>query len=325
MGVRLGRWTLGLYNSYDANHFHEAMRRAVARAAPLCQSFGMNLAPIGFPFHAYRDKEGQAPERETPETLAGLIADSTTIGEGGEYLVDLAKAGRFHPIPFPKGGFPPQFGTPVLATRRPDAKKAVKVRDLVWKTREGSSFLLVVGLGPRGVPKDMHELAPLHLELTEGAYSLETATALGVLAGRLFEALDQAQKPNNPPLTADPVVVRDGEILLVKRAREPFKGRWCLPGGFVDPGEKVEAAALRELMEETGLEGEVVGLLGVYSDVGRDPRGPTVSVAYRIKVKGDAPKAGDDAEEARFWPLDALPALAFDHDRIVGDLRRSLG
>ena len=282
----------------------------------------MNLAPIGFPFHAYRDKAGKAPERETPETLAALIADSTTIGEGGEYLVELAKGGRFHPIPFPKGGFPPQFGTPVLATRKPNPKKAVKVRDLVWKTREGSSFLLLVGLGPRGVPKDLHELAPLHLELTEGAFSLETATALGVLAGRLYEALDQAQRPNNPPLAADPLVVHEGKVLLVKRGREPFKGRWALPGGFVDPGESVEAAVLRELKEETGLVGAIDRLHGVYSAAGRDPRGPTVSVVYRVRVQSVDAKGGDDAEEAKFWPIDALPPLAFDHAQIVRDLGR---
>ncbi|MBI2079076.1 MAG: NUDIX hydrolase [Euryarchaeota archaeon] len=125
-------------------------------------------------------------------------------------------------------------------------------------------------------------------------------------------------------MTADPVVVQDGKILLVKRGREPFKGRWCLPGGFVEPGEKVEAAAVRELREETGLEGKVVGLVGVYSEPGRDPRGPTVSVVYRVRVQPSAPKAGDDAEDARFWPLDALPPLAFDHDRIVADVRRGL-
>jgi ADP-ribose pyrophosphatase YjhB (NUDIX family) len=320
-----GRWTLGLYNSYDPTHFHEAMRRAVSRAAPLCQAFGMDLAPIGFPFHAYRNKAGAGPPKETPVELAKLLADSTTIGEGGEYLVGLATAGRFQAVPFPRQGFPPQLGTPVLATRSADPTKAIGVRDVAYRTREGESFLFVVGLGPRGVPKEVHDAAHHHLELTGGSYSLETATAMGVLAGRLHEALDWADRPNNPPLTADAFVERDGQLLLIRRRIEPFKGAWALPGGFVHPGEIVEEAVTRELLEETGLTGTVGALVGIYSKPGRDPRGPTVGVVYRVHAPSGTPTAGDDAAEVRFWPLSGLPRLAFDHEQIVADALRASG
>lgn len=129
--------------------------------------------------------------------------------------------------------------------------------------------------------------------------------------------------PPNPKLTVDAVLLKGDEILLIRRGRDPFKGSWALPGGFVDVGETTEDACLRELVEETGLKGIVVGLLGVYSDPERDPRHHTVSVVYVCGVGGIMPgiEAGDDAEEARWFPLDALPPLAFDHGRIAQDAR----
>lgn len=296
------------------------MRRAVARAAPLCRAFGFNLAPIGFPFKEFRTKSGKAPEKSTPRELAALLADSTTIGQGGEYLEELAQSGRFVPIGFPDGGFPPQFGTPVLCTRRPDPKKRITVREVAYHTRTGESFLFIVGLGPRGVPKSVHERARHHLELSEGAFSLETATALGVLAGRLYQDFTHIENPENPPLTCDAVVLRDGEVLLVRRGRAPHRGAWALPGGFVRPGEKTEDACLRELLEETGVRGRIQGIVGVFSAAGRDPRGPTVSIVYRVEPEPGAPRGGDDAAEARYWPLDSIPRLAFDHDDILAGL-----
>ncbi len=319
-----GRWTLGLYNSYDPHHFHEAMRRAVSRAAPLCRAFEFNLAPIGFPFHAFKDKKGKIPERPTPNVLAEMLADATTIGEGGEYLVELAKEGRFTPIGFPDRGFPPQYGTPVLATRNPDPKKTIDLREIIFQTVAGKSFLFIVGLGPRGVPKDVQKEAEYHLELTGHQYSLETATALGALVGRLWECLDQVRRPRGPSLTVDAAVVRGKEILLVKRGREPYKGTWSLPGGFVSSGETVEAATLRELEEETGIKGTIGPLVGVYSDPRRDPRGHTCGIVHLVHAPDGAPKGADDAEDARFWPLDAPPTLAFDHGRIIQDVRRAL-
>jgi 8-oxo-dGTP diphosphatase len=121
------------------------------------------------------------------------------------------------------------------------------------------------------------------------------------------------------------VVIELGEadsppVVLVER-RNPPHGH-ALPGGFVDPGERVEDAARREALEETGLQVTLTALLGVYSDPDRDPRGHTVSVVYVGRARGE-PRGGDDAAAAAAWPLDALPAaLAFDHARILADYRR---
>ena len=123
----------------------------------------------------------------------------------------------------------------------------------------------------------------------------------------------------NPALTVDGVLIEDGRILLIRRGREPFKGKWALPGGFVEYGERVEDAVIREFREETGLDAEIIGLLGVYSDPNRDPRGHTVSIVYLLKRKGGKMRGGDDASDARFFPLDDLPEMAFDHEKIVRD------
>jgi len=122
------------------------------------------------------------------------------------------------------------------------------------------------------------------------------------------------------------VVVYDPDrgVVLVERANAPHG--WALPGGFVDYGETVESAAVREAREETGLSVVLTGLLGVYSDPARDPRGHTMSVVYTAQAKNpEALCAGDDAARAEFWALDALPVpLAFDHGRIVADFVASL-
>jgi len=125
-----------------------------------------------------------------------------------------------------------------------------------------------------------------------------------------------------PALTVDIVLIKEGceglEILLIQRGHPPFAGQWALPGGFVDEYEPLEAAARRELFEETGLEAPELQQLGAFGDPGRDPRGWTVSVAFWTRIAGDiTPRAGDDASAARWWPLDALPSLAFDHADIV--------
>ena len=122
----------------------------------------------------------------------------------------------------------------------------------------------------------------------------------------------------------DGVLVEDGTVLLVRRRNPPFAGNYALPGGFVDVGETVEAAVVRELREETGLAVAVDRLLGVYSDPARDPRGHTVSVTFLVRREGGELAGADDADEARFFPLDALPPLAFDHGRILADARRVL-
>lgn len=127
-----------------------------------------------------------------------------------------------------------------------------------------------------------------------------------------------------PALTADIVAVAGGvasSVLLIRRGNEPFAGQWALPGGFVDEGERPEDAARRELYEETGLRFEdTLTLVDIYGDPGRDPRGWTVSAAYLAVLEDPSEVVGgDDAADARWFPLGALPPLAFDHHRIVAD------
>lgn len=132
-----------------------------------------------------------------------------------------------------------------------------------------------------------------------------------------------------PALTVDLIVATDGippEVLLIRRGRDPFAGLWALPGGFVDENEPLEAAARRELLEETGATVDAVEQLVTVGDPGRDPRGWTVSVVYLARVrKGDvSAAAGDDAAEVGWFRLDALPAMAFDHVRVLGVAGRRL-
>ena len=127
-----------------------------------------------------------------------------------------------------------------------------------------------------------------------------------------------------PALTVDAIVLDpQGRLLLIQRGREPFKGHYALPGGFVDYREAVEKAVIRELEEETGLKGMILGLVGVYSDPDRDPRGHTVSIVFHLSVTEGALKAGDDAARARFFDIHDLPDLAFDHEMIISDFLRT--
>jgi len=138
-----------------------------------------------------------------------------------------------------------------------------------------------------------------------------------------------------PAVTVDVAVFahRQGElvVLLIERKHAPFEGSWALPGGFVDQNEALEAAALRELDEETGLRGVRLTQIGAFGDPGRDPRGHTVTVAFVTEVELDAVKvtAGDDAAKAEWHAWDTLCVagaeatpgrtvkLAFDHDRVL--------
>lgn len=124
--------------------------------------------------------------------------------------------------------------------------------------------------------------------------------------------------------TADVAAVTpDGHVLLIERGWPPYEGAWALPGGHVDPGETSRVAAARELFEETGVHVDESALrqLGTFDRPDRDPRGRYVTVAYLAEVAADTPiAAGDDARTARWWPLSALPDLAFDHTDILSDL-----
>jgi len=130
-----------------------------------------------------------------------------------------------------------------------------------------------------------------------------------------------------PAVTADCIVITkeaEPKVLLVQRGDEPFKGCWAFPGGFMNMDETTEQCVIRELEEETGMKIREVHQIGAYSKVDRDPRGRTVTVAYLAIV--DAPVAvnrQDDAANAEWWPLSALPKLAFDHDEIMRDAIRA--
>jgi len=129
--------------------------------------------------------------------------------------------------------------------------------------------------------------------------------------------------PRGPSPTVDVVILLPGDrVVLVERGHPP--PGWALPGGFVEVGETLEAAAVREAREETGLEVDLVDLVGVYSDPRRDPRSHTTSTVYLGRADGD-PRGGDDAADARAFRWDELPApVAFDHAEILRDARRLL-
>lgn len=127
-------------------------------------------------------------------------------------------------------------------------------------------------------------------------------------------------RPITPAVTVDVVIElvdRPGRPIVLIERQHPPPG-WALPGGFVDVGETVEAAAVREMREETGLDVELGPLLGVYSDPTRDPRGHTVGIVFVGTARGE-PQAADDAKAVAVVDARSPPPLAFDHARIVAD------
>lgn len=122
-----------------------------------------------------------------------------------------------------------------------------------------------------------------------------------------------------PLLTVDIIIECNGGIVLIERKNPPHG--WALPGGFVDVGETIEHAAVREAKEETSLEISLIEQMHTYSDPGRDPRHHTVSTVFIAKAQG-VPKAADDAKNAIIHTLDRLPSpLVFDHAAILEDYR----
>lgn len=134
-----------------------------------------------------------------------------------------------------------------------------------------------------------------------------------------------------PAVTVDAVVFGRAafrvHVLLIQRGKEPYQGTWALPGGFVELNETLEHAALRELEEETGIRLHEMAQLRVFDAVDRDPRERVLAVAFTAVVEQSAhrPRGNDDAREARWFALNALPELAFDHAQILACARERLG
>ncbi|NOZ58933.1 MAG: DUF531 domain-containing protein [Euryarchaeota archaeon] len=168
-----GRITLGLYNSYDPRRLHEIHRRSIARAAPVCYAFDTNLALFGFPL------EGSFSD------IVESLAEDTTIGEGGRYIRLLAREGRLGIFDFPRRGFPPQLGEAVASTSRPEAEKLLTPKELAGRVRRGTSFLVLMGLGRRGLPREVLRSARYHLELSGKGIPFETCTVIGMLPALL--------------------------------------------------------------------------------------------------------------------------------------------
>ncbi|AEH07414.1 DUF531 domain-containing protein [Methanothermococcus okinawensis] len=155
----LKRMTLILYNSYDKSRWHEAHKRAIARAAPICYAFNCNLAIMDFPCK----KED-------------ILSIETTIGNSGEYLKELIDNNRFSII----DKYRAQFGVPIITTSKPDERKLITPREianLLLKKPCG----IFVGLGRHGLPKNIIKLSDYQLDITEKRVSLETCTAIATI------------------------------------------------------------------------------------------------------------------------------------------------
>lgn len=134
-------------------------------------------------------------------------------------------------------------------------------------------------------------------------------------------------KYRNPSLTTDIFIFDDDlNFILIKRKNEPYKDYWALPGGFVDYGECVEDAVIREALEETSINVELKELVGVYSDPSRDPRGHTVSITYTARGNMKKMNAADDACDIGLFKQEDLEKinLAFDHAKIIKDCLKSI-
>lgn len=174
--------TLGLVNTYDKIKVLDAHYRSIARAAPVAYSFGFALALFDYPFKL------DAGE------LCDFVADKTTIGESGRYLMEMYGQNRLFVFDLPRKGFQPQFGTPVVTTSHPDKQKAITIRTLAEEINRGGSYLLLVGLGHKGLPADLFDRAVYHIDITGKGIPLETCTAIGAIPGMLSLLINRKVK-----------------------------------------------------------------------------------------------------------------------------------
>lgn len=129
-----------------------------------------------------------------------------------------------------------------------------------------------------------------------------------------------------PAVTVDAILIsKKRSVLLIERGREPFKGKWALPGGFIEMDEELETACRRELVEETGLRVGELKQFRAFGGVNRDPRHRTISVIfYSFPEEESEPLAGDDAAKAQWFQVDKLPELAFDHQQIIEEFKNEI-
>ncbi len=177
-----GRMTIGLYNTYDPRKFREAHRRALARSGPVALAFDCNLATFGFPYDR---------EMRNNDEIMNWLATTTSIGDGGQYLTELARAGRFQAFDIPKKGFPPQLGEVIITTRKPAPEKSITPAELAASINRGQSVLLLFGLGPHGLPKPLFKIGKYHLDITEKGISMETCTAIGAVPSALRTLIER--------------------------------------------------------------------------------------------------------------------------------------
>lgn len=121
---------------------------------------------------------------------------------------------------------------------------------------------------------------------------------------------------SNRPVTVSGVLIEDGRVLLILRGGEPERGRWALPGGYLDPDETAAQGCEREMLEETGLSVRTTRPIGYFDDPQRSPA-QTVAIAFLVERIAGEPVAGDDAADAAWFALNALPHLAFDHTAVL--------
>jgi 8-oxo-dGTP diphosphatase len=147
------------------------------------------------------------------------------------------------------------------------------------------------------------------------------------------ERKSKEEKKYNDPIPTTDIILRrsadnNEDILIERRGRPPFEGMYALPGGHIDYGETVEHAALRELSEECGAKGRLIGILGVYSDPRRDPRGQRITTVFIGDYAGGKISANDDAKSAEWIDLNILlkmkEKIAFDHHQILNDYKKWL-
>lgn len=166
--------TLGILNTYDKLKILDAHYRTIARAAPICYAYGFSLALYDFPY-----------KMSTIE-LVNFISEKTTIGNSGKYLEMLHKKQHLFVSDLPKNGFSSHFGKIIITTSHPDKNKKLEPIEVANGILKNQSYLFLVGLGRKGLPKKIIERAKYHLDITSQEISLETCTAIGAIPTMIY-------------------------------------------------------------------------------------------------------------------------------------------